>query len=40
MLIDEDEQESTKDTEEQFVLEPVQAKNGDRYVMVNTRLDY
>ena len=39
-LLDEDEPESTKDTEEQFLLEPVQAKNGERYVMVNTRLDY
>ena len=39
-LLDEDEPESTKDTEEQFLLEPVQAKNGDRYVMVNTRFDY
>ncbi|CAF2150657.1 unnamed protein product [Rotaria magnacalcarata] len=38
--IDEEQEEDTKQTEEQFLLEPTQTKNGDRFVMVNTRLDY
>ncbi|CAF2052854.1 unnamed protein product [Rotaria magnacalcarata] len=37
---DEEQEEDTKETEEQFLLEPTQTKNGDRFVMVNTRLDY
>ena len=32
-------EDNTIETEEQFLLEPVHTKNGDRYVMVNTRLD-
>ena len=32
--------EETKETEEQFLLEPIQTSNGNQYVMVNTRLDY
>lgn len=37
-LCDDEQEEDVKETEEQFVLEP--AENGNRYVMVNTRLDY
>ena len=37
-LCDDEEEKDAKETEEQFVLEP--AENGNRYVMVNTRLDY
>ncbi|CAF2952367.1 unnamed protein product [Rotaria sp. Silwood2] len=36
----EDEEDEAKETEEEFLLEPTQTKNGNRYVMVNTRLDY
>ncbi|CAF4871291.1 unnamed protein product [Rotaria sp. Silwood2] len=36
----EDEEDEAKETEKQFLLEPTQTKNGNRYVMVNTRLDY
>ncbi|CAF3196895.1 unnamed protein product, partial [Rotaria socialis] len=32
--------DDTKQTEEQFLLEPTQTKNGAKFVMVNTRLDY
>ena len=38
--IDEEQEEDTKQTEEQFLLEPTQTKNGAKFVMVNTRLDY
>ncbi|CAF4039568.1 unnamed protein product, partial [Rotaria magnacalcarata] len=37
---DEEQEEDTKQTEEQFLLEPTQTKNGAKFVMVNTRLDY
>ncbi|CAM2710122.1 unnamed protein product [Rotaria socialis] len=37
---DEEQEEDTKQTEEQFLSEPTQTKNGARFVMVNTRLDY
>ncbi|CAF1405869.1 unnamed protein product [Rotaria magnacalcarata] len=37
---DEEQEEDTKQTEEQFLLEPTQTKNGARFVMVNTHLDY
>ncbi|CAF4584871.1 unnamed protein product [Rotaria socialis] len=37
---DEEQEEDTKQTEEQFLLEPTQTKNGARFVMVNTRLGY
>ncbi|CAF5122131.1 unnamed protein product, partial [Rotaria magnacalcarata] len=37
---DEEQEEDTKQTEEQFLLEPTQTKNGARFVMINTRLDY
>ena len=33
-------EDNTIETEEQFLLEPAHTKNGARYVMVNTRLDY
>ena len=37
---DEEQEEDTKQTEERFLLEPTQTKNGAKFVMVNTRLDY
>jgi hypothetical protein len=37
---DEEQEEDTKQTEEQFLLEPTETKNGAKFVMVNTRLDY
>ncbi|CAF4696997.1 unnamed protein product [Rotaria socialis] len=37
---DEEQEEDIKQTEEQFLLEPTQTKNGARFVMVNTRPDY
>lgn len=40
ILFDEGHEEHTDDTEEQFLLETVQTKSGDRFVMVNTRIDY
>ncbi|CAF4746594.1 unnamed protein product, partial [Rotaria sp. Silwood2] len=36
----EDEEDEAKETVLQFLLEPTQMKNGNRYVMMNTRLDY
>jgi hypothetical protein len=36
----EDQEDDEKEAEEQFLLEPTETKNGNRYVMVNTRLDY
>ncbi|CAF4614307.1 unnamed protein product, partial [Rotaria socialis] len=38
--IDEEQEEDTKQTEEQFLLELTETKNGAKFVMVNTRLDY
>ncbi|CAF4928322.1 unnamed protein product, partial [Rotaria socialis] len=37
---DEEQEEDTKQTEEQFLLEPTQTKNDARFVMVNTSPDY
>ena len=39
-VIDIEQEDNTIETEEQFLLEPGHTKNGDRYVMVNIRLDY
>ena len=39
-VIDIEQEDDTTETEEQFLLEPAHTKNGDRYVMVNIRLDY
>lgn len=40
MPFDEEQETDTEQTEEQFLLEPTPTKNGDKFVMVNTRLDY
>ncbi|CAM2727278.1 unnamed protein product [Rotaria socialis] len=37
---DEEQEEDTKQSEEQFLLESTQTKNGAKFVMVNTRLNY
>ncbi|CAF1357094.1 unnamed protein product, partial [Adineta steineri] len=37
---DENQEGDIKEDEEQFLLEPAHTTNGNRYVMVNTRLDY
>jgi hypothetical protein len=39
-FLNEDQEEEEKETEEQFLLEPAKTKTGNKYVMVNTRLDY
>ena len=39
-VIDIEQEDNTIETEEQFLLEPGNTENGDRYVMVNICLDY